>query len=141
MKFTKLFLAFALFVFYTTAGFAQIDDDDAQMFMISRGMKTNVHDFGVLAKLTNDNAYRMEHRFEVVNKGTTVMVIEDVVIPAGFGVVLVDNRIEPGKKGYFVVVLDSRFIREKGVFEKEIILKTNQQGSEKLAFKVKGKLQ
>ena len=131
-----------LFVFVVSfAAFSQAEEEDVQMFNANntRGLaKTNAHDFGTINKADFVTA---EHRFVITNTGTTDMTLSEISVPAGVGVTLLDKVIAPGKEGILIVTLDSRNLKSTGKMNSKIIVKTDQQGKEKLIFTIAGNIE
>lgn len=123
MKIKNLALLF-LFVFsFSFASLAQVDDEEGQMFGSKRDIALpnfNSFDFETIA----DDV--VEHEFIIKNTETTKIKITDFVIPAGFGVIVTDDVIEPNSEAIFIVTVNKKYL-EAGDFTEEIIVKTEQK--------------
>jgi len=121
MKIKNLALLFFFLLSLTITTFAQVDDEEGQMFGSKRDLtlpNLNSHDFG---SVTAD----AQHEFTIKNSETTNVTITDFVIPAGLGIIVADDVIEPNTEAKFIVTVNKAYLTA-GDFSKEIIVTTEQ---------------
>lgn len=123
MKIRNLFLLFVLLAAFSISGFAQVEEEESQVFGTTRTLAKpgiNVHDFGMIKNKV------LTHKFEITNKGNTPMEIAKFNIPEGFGVILIDKVIEKKSKGAFIITVNPDYIKGKGEIKQEFMVTTKQ---------------
>ncbi|MBN1253433.1 MAG: DUF1573 domain-containing protein [Bacteroidales bacterium] len=112
-------LLLLLFAFSIT-GFSQVEDEEVQMFSFgnSRGIGSNVHDFGVIKDV------KAEFQIEITNTEKTDLIIGEIIIPGGVGVTVMNRKVMPGKKAVILVTVDPKYM-EQGQFQKKLIITTH----------------
>jgi len=143
MKIKNLTLILLFVSVFSFAGFAQVDDEEGQMFGSKRDItlpNLNSHDFGTLSTDV------VQFEFSIVNTETTNLVIINFVIPTGLGIVVTDDVIEPNSEAKFVVTATKAYLAV-GAFSKDIIVKTEQQKAngvkvtKETTYTIKGKVE
>ncbi len=133
----KLILIFALLI--PVLSFAQLDDEDAQFFGITRSVYYKSFNFN---KVTSP----VEHVFYIDNQSSVPMTVIGFKTDEGVGVVLNDKNIPPKSKGKFTVIINPKYFKEKGDFSKQITVIVQQKQASgiiekrEIPYIVKGKL-
>jgi hypothetical protein len=120
MKFkyiSALLLFLSVFVY---KGYSQVDDEE--IMMSAQDTTVNVEtlltlDFGQIS------AEAKTIKFELPNKGNSILKIENVSIPQGVGILVINETIEPKGKGAIAVIIDPQFMK-KGKFTKVMSITT-----------------
>mgnify|MGYP000894010915 CR=1 FL=1 len=122
MKIKNLAFLF-LFVFaFSFASFAQVDDEEGQMFGSKRDITLpsfNSFDFTAIT------ADVVEHEFTIKNTETTNITISNFEIPTGIGIIVTDDVIEPNSEVTFIVTVNKKYLTA-GDFSKDVIVTTEQ---------------
>jgi hypothetical protein len=120
MKFKYISVLLLFLSVFAYKGYSQVDDEEIMMSAQDTTVKVETLltlDFGQIS------AEAKTIKFELPNKGNSVLKIENVSIPQGVGILVINETIEPKGKGAIAVIIDPLYMK-KGKFVKVMAITT-----------------